>query len=147
MKSLVIVFFSFCLVLASCAAPEDSCQKINKTSECLKYNNCNILENWKLNKIVKEFTTQQKTYTKQQLYKDLLLVYNDGTMEFRIDNVLSPLNKWEFASCQELKLFSSKSDTTLSIKISKMEANQMIWQYNTAAPDTVTVNSVYFSRL
>ncbi len=150
MKGSVNIVFILFILLAGCAQPEDSCQKINKTSDCLKYNNCNILENWKLRKIDLNYTSTKGTFLKEELYKDLLLIYNDGSMQFRENNVLSPLDKWEFTSCKELKLFSSKSDTNIVMTINQMEANAMVWQYNSTVVDTATwkvVNTIYFERM
>jgi hypothetical protein len=149
MRSLTLIVFSLFLLFSACAEP-DSCEHINKTSDCLKYNNCNILENWKLRKIVRDYSSAQDTFTKQQLYQDLLLVYNDGTMELRINNVLSPLNKWEFKSCKELKLFSSISDSSFVMTIDKMDADAMVWKYSSIVVDSVTwkvVNSLNFDRM
>ncbi len=149
MRLSIAIVFSFFLLFSACAEP-DSCERINKTSACLKYNNCNILENWKLFKIVKYYKSSQDTVLKQKLYQDILLIYNDGTMEFRTDNVLSPLNKWEFKSCGELKLFSSKSDSSIVMSLTQMDAKTMVWQYNSTETDSVTwnvVNALNFIRL
>lgn len=149
MRFSIAIVCSFFIFFSACSEV-DTCEKINKASDCLKYNNCNVLENWKLNKIVLDYSSSQDTFVKQELYKDLLLVYNDGTMEFRVNNVLSPLNKWEFTACKELKLFSSQSDTTLLMTIDRMDTNGMIWQYNSIVTDTATwkvLNSLHFSRM
>ena len=97
-----------------------------------------------------EYTAAPDSFLKQYLFEDNILMYQNGTMEFRENNVLSPLNKWEFTSCKELKLSSSTSDTSIVMTINKMEANAMIWQYNSVVVDSATwkvVNTIYFDRL
>ncbi|MFM7022260.1 MAG: hypothetical protein ACKOXB_04725 [Flavobacteriales bacterium] len=147
---LLVPILLLMLFIASCAEPED-CERINKTSDCLPYNNCNILENWKLNKVEKQYTSAQDTFTKPYLKQDLLLVYADGSLQLRLDNILSPLDRWSFASCQELKLSSSASDTTLTLRINKMEAEAMQWEYTSTETDSIAtwkvVNTFYYSRL
>jgi len=126
-------------------AETDPCEKINKSSECIEYNNCNVLENWRLQRIQYDHACEPK-YTTNTLFQDNLVVFKDGSLELRMDNKLSPLNRWEFTECGKLKLSSSKSDSTFTFTIDKMDVNNMIWSYEYT--DTCKVKaSIYFDRM
>jgi hypothetical protein len=109
-------------------AETDACEKINKDSDCVKYNNCNVLENWRLQRIKFEHACDP-TFVTYTLYQDNMVVFKDGSLQLYTDNKLSPLDKWEFSDCKKLKLSSSHSDTSFTFNIEKMEATKMEWTY------------------
>lgn len=145
---LKIITFSI-LVSASLffigCAETDPCEKINKSSDCLEYNNCNVLESWRLQRIQYDHACSSK-FTTNTLFQDNLVVFKDGSLELRMDNKLSPLDRWEFEECGKLKLYSSKSDSTFTFTIDEMDDNKMIWSYEYTDSCKVKA-SIHFDRM
>ena len=85
-------------------------------------------------------------FTTNVLYQDNLVVFKDGSIQLRMEDKLSPLDRWEFTECGKLKLSSSKTDSTFTFTIDKMDANNMVWSYNYT--DTCAVKaSIFFDRM
>jgi|GEM_PF-2635203 len=150
MKNCVILVLSIILFFAAACTQEHGCEQINKSTSCVAYNNCNVLESWRLLRIEKTYTVGDTSMVKKVLYRDNLLMYADGSMELRFANQLSPLNKWEFTSCTSLKLFSSNSDSVLVTNVVKMEAREMQWQFSATESDSAVhavLQTLYFQRM
>jgi hypothetical protein len=127
-------------------AETDACEKINKESDCVKYNNCNILENWRLQRIKFEHKCSGSDFTTYTLFQDNLVVFKDGSLQLRLSDKLSLLDKWEFSDCKKLKLSSSKIDSTFTFDIETMESNKMEWSYEYT--DSCQVKAtMYFDRM
>ncbi len=132
--------------MLSACGEVDPCEKINKNSACVEYNNCTILENWNVQYIELTHNCPGKPFTQTILLQDYMVVNKNGTLSLRIQESDSPLNKWKFGDCQNLILSSSSSDTTLSLTIDKMEDNKMVWSYRYT--DTCDVKAtIYFDRM
>ena len=133
-----VIFF------VGCAEP-DACEKINKDSDCVNYINCNVLENWRLQRIQYEHACDP-TFVTNTLFQDNMVVFKDGTLQLRMDEQVSVLDKWEFTDCKKLKLSGSHSDSTIVFDVEQMESNQMVWSYQYT--DSCKVKAtIFFDRM
>lgn len=142
-----IIFFILFLspVFYFGCAETDACEKINKDSDCVRYNNCNVLENWRLQRIQYEHACSP-SFTTNTLFQDNLVVFKDGTLKLTLDEKPSVLDKWEFTECKKIKLSSSHSDSTIVFDIGEMERNEMVWTYTYTDSCNVKA-SIYFDRM